>query len=84
MQGQLSDPKVGWSFDRDETRDKSGAEEEFKPQKANAKKGSISGQMWEVDIGKEWISSRHQVIGKQVASDIEQVSRKAGSKFLEK
>ena len=33
-----------------------GTEEDFKPQKANAKKGSISGQMWEVDIGKEWIS----------------------------
>ena len=44
-------------------------EENFKPQKANAKKGSISGQMWEVDIGKECISSRRQSIGKQVASD---------------
>ena len=46
-----------------------GTEEDFKPEKANAKKGSISGQMWEVDIGKEWISGRHQCIGKQVASN---------------
>ena len=36
----------------------------------NAKKCSISGHMWEVDIGKEWISSRHQGIGKQVAIDL--------------
>ena len=28
-----------------------GKEEEFKPQKANAKRGSISGQMWKVDVG---------------------------------
>ena len=46
-----------------------GTEEDFKPQKANAKRGSISGQIWEVEIDKEWISSRHQVNGNQVASD---------------
>ena len=44
-------------------------EEDFKPQKTNTKRGSTSGQMWEVDIGKEWISSEHQATGKQVTSD---------------
>ena len=34
----------------------SGAEEDFKPQKGKAKRGFISGQMWEVEVGKEWIS----------------------------
>ena len=29
-----------------------GTEEDFKPQKENAKEDSTSGQMWEVDIGK--------------------------------
>ena len=44
-------------------------EEDFKHQKVIAKRDFTSGRMWEVDIGKEWISSRHQGIGKQVASD---------------
>ena len=44
-------------------------EEDFKPQKAGSKKGSTNGQTWEVDIGKEWISSEYQAIGKQVTSD---------------
>ena len=44
-------------------------EEEFRPQKASTKRGSTSGQSWEVDVGKDWISSEHQAIGKQVASD---------------
>ena len=46
-------------------------EEDFRPQKVSSKKGSTNGQTWEVDIdiGKEWISSEHQAIGKQVASD---------------
>ena len=39
-----------------------GTEEDFKPQKANAKRGSISGQTWEVHIGKEWLSTQHQAI----------------------
>ena len=43
-----------------------GTEEEFKTQKANAKKGSISGQMWEKHIGKDWTSNRHQGIEKQI------------------
>ena len=46
-----------------------GKEENFKPQKANAKRGFTSGQMWEVDIRKEWISTQHQDTGKQVTSD---------------
>ena len=44
-------------------------EEDFKPQKAGSKKGSTSGQTWEVDVGREWISSEHQVVGKQVSND---------------
>ena len=36
-----------------ETATTPGTEEDFKPQKVNAKKGSTSGQMWEVDIGKK-------------------------------
>ena len=44
-------------------------EEDFRPQKPSSKKGSTNGQAWEVDVGKEWISSEHQAIGKQVASD---------------
>ena len=44
-------------------------EEDFKPQKAGSKKGSTNGQTWEVDIGKEWISSEYQAIGKQVTND---------------
>ena len=44
-------------------------EEGFRPQKTNTKKGSTSGQTWEVDVGKEWVSSEHQAIVKQVTSD---------------
>ena len=33
------------------------------------KRGSTSGQTWEVDVGKEWVSSEHQAIRKQVTSD---------------
>ena len=44
-------------------------EEDFKPQKAGSKKGWTSGQTWEVDVGREWISSEHQAVGKQVSND---------------
>ena len=44
-------------------------EEDFRPQKTNTKRGLTSGQMWEVDVGKEWISSEHQATGKHVTSD---------------
>ena len=44
-------------------------EEDFRPQKASSKKDSTNGQTWEVDVGKEWIPSEHQVVGKQVASN---------------
>ena len=44
-------------------------EEDFKHQKAGSKKGSTSGQTWEVDVGREWILSEHQAIGKQVSND---------------
>ena len=46
-----------------------GTEEDFKPQKANAKRGSTSGEMWKIDIGKDWISTQQQSIAKQVTSD---------------
>ena len=44
-------------------------EEDFKPQRIKMKRGSTSGQTWEVDVGKEWVSSEHQAIGKQVTTD---------------
>ena len=44
-------------------------EEDFKPQKAGSKKGSTNRQTWEVDLGKERISSEYQAIGKQVTND---------------
>ena len=44
-------------------------EEDFKPQRIKMKRGSSSGQTWEVDVGKEWVSCEHQAIGKQVTSD---------------
>ena len=46
-----------------------GKEEDFEPQKANAKRGSTSGQMWKVYVRKEWIATQHQDTGKQVTSD---------------
>ena len=47
----------------------SATEEDYRPQKANTKRGSTSGQTWELDVGKEWLSTEHQATGKQVASD---------------
>ena len=44
-------------------------EEDFRPQKTNTKRGLTSGQMWELDVGKEWILREHQATGKQVTSD---------------
>ena len=44
-------------------------EEDFRPQRTNMKRGSTSGQTWEVDVGKEWVSNEHQATGKQVTSD---------------
>ena len=44
-------------------------EEDFRPQKANIKRGSTREKMWEADVGKEWLSTQHQAIGKQVTGD---------------
>ena len=44
-------------------------QEDFRPQKANTKRGSTSGETWQVDVGKEWLSTQHQATGKQVAND---------------
>ena len=50
-------------------------DDDFKPQKTTAKRGSTSGQTWEVDIHKEWLSTQHQAIGKQVTCDpLERIS----------
>ena len=51
-------------------------EEDFKPQRTKMKRGSMSGQTWEVDFGKEWVSNEHQATGKQVTSDtLEKIKR---------
>ena len=44
-------------------------EEDFRPQRTKMRRGSTSGQTWEVDVGKEWVSNEHQATGKQVTSD---------------
>ena len=44
-------------------------EEDFRRQRTNMKRVSTSGQSWEVDVGKEWVSNEHQATGKQVTSD---------------
>ena len=44
-------------------------EEDFRPQKANTKRGSTSGETWQIDVGKELLSTQHQATGKQVAND---------------
>ena len=44
-------------------------EEDFNPQRTMMKRGSTSGQTWEVDVAKEWVSNEHQTTGKQVTSD---------------
>ena len=44
-------------------------EEDFKPQRTKMKRVSTSGQTWEEDVGKEWVSNEHQATGKQVTSD---------------
>ena len=44
-------------------------EEDYRPQKANTKRGSTSGQTWEDDVSKEWLSTEHQATGKRVSSN---------------
>ena len=46
-----------------------GTEDDFKPQKTNVKRGSTSGQTWEMDSRKEWLSPQHQANGKQVTDN---------------
>ena len=69
LQGWLRTKEAGLGSEADGGFHKFGNEEDFRPQKANTKRGWTSGQMWKVDFGKEWISSEHQVTGKQVTSD---------------
>ena len=47
----------------------SATEEDYRPQKANTKRGSTSGQTWKVDVSKEWLSTEHQATGKRIASN---------------
>ena len=47
----------------------SATEEDHRPQKANTKRGSTSGQTWGVDVSKEMLSTEHQATGKRIASD---------------
>ena len=44
-------------------------EKDFRPQKANKKRGPTSGPAWEVDVGKDWLSTQHRATGKEVTSD---------------
>ena len=43
-------------------------EEDIKPQRTKMKRGLTSGQIWEVEVGKECVSNEHQATGKQVTS----------------
>ena len=44
-------------------------EEDFEPQRVKIKRRSNSGQTWEVDVSKEWLSSQHQSVGQQITND---------------
>ena len=33
------------------------------------KRGSNSGQTWEVDVGKDWVSNHHQCVGGKITND---------------
>ena len=44
-------------------------EEDFKQQRVKIKRGSTVEQTWDVDVGKEWVSSQHQSVGQQITSD---------------
>ena len=60
-----------------EVSNNSTTEEDFRPQRTNMKRGSTSGQTWEVEVGKEWVSNEHQATGKQVTSDpLERIKRR--------
>ena len=64
------DPRKLLEVEREmEVSTNSTAEEDFKPQRMRMKRGSTSGQTWEVDVGKKWVSIEHQATGKQVTSD---------------
>ena len=44
-------------------------EEKFRPQKANTKRGSTSGQTWDVNVDKKRLSTQDQANEKQVTGD---------------
>ena len=46
------------------------SEEDLRPQNSNMKRGSTSGQTWEVDVGKECVSKEYQATGEQIKSDL--------------
>ena len=41
-------------------------EEDFQPQRIKMKRGSTSGQTWEVDVGKEWVSSEQAILLRRI------------------
>ena len=44
-------------------------EGDFKAQGVKLKRSSTSGQLWEVDVRKEWVSSEHQSVKQQIKND---------------
>ena len=72
LQGWLRPKEAGRGGERDGGLDESGNGRRLQTSESEHEKGergSTSGQTWEVDVGKKWISSEHQAISKQVASD---------------
>ena len=45
-------------------------EGDFKSQRVKLKRGSTSGQLWEVDVRKERVSSEHQSFRQQITNDL--------------
>ena len=65
-----SEPRKPLEVEKEmEVSTNSTSEEDFRPQKTNMKRRSTSGQTWEMDVGKEWVSKEHQATGKQVTSN---------------
>ena len=44
-------------------------EGDSKAQRVKLKRGSTSGQLLEVDVRKEWVSSEHQSVRQQITND---------------
>ena len=64
LQGQLRTKEAGRVGERDRGLDESGNGRRLQTSEGENEKGSTKGKTWEVDVGKERISSEHQAIGK--------------------